>query len=225
MTGTFDDADADRFTEWLRRRSEPDWTAATTHRFTEELGDDALSDDAFRRYLVQDYAFVDTLASVVGYGVAQAPTMAEKRRLVVFLDALTDEEDDYFERSFDALGVPAVDRESPELTPTTLGFGDLLLAAARGGDYEETLAVLLAAEWVYHAWAARVADRSPDRFYLREWIALHANPEFDDFVGWLRAELDDRGPTLSPRRQRRVADLFRRAVAAEVAFFDAVYDG
>lgn len=211
-----------RFTDWLRARSEPDWTNATTHAFVEELGAGTLADDAFARYLVQDYAFVETLVSLVGYGVAQAPTMESKAELAAFLGAITTDEDDYFRRSFEALSVPESTWSDPETNATTAAFRDLLLRAGRGGGYAETLAVLVPAEWVYLEWATAV-DAPPEPFYLAEWIELHATPGFESTVEWLRSELDQRGPALADARQERIERLFRRAVALEVAFFDAVH--
>lgn len=216
--------DDPRFTDWLRERSEPAWTETTEHHFVRELGADTIDDAVFRRYLVQDYAFVGTLVSLVGYAVGQAPTMAAKRRLTTFLGTITDEEDDYFERSFDALDVPEHDRLDPKLTPTTAAFDDLLVRGAHEGDYEETLAVLLPAEWSYRTWAENV-ESDQSRFYLREWVELHDNPAFESFVDWLRGELDERGPELAPRRRRRVERLFGRTMALEAAFFDASYEG
>ncbi|WP_162317355.1 TenA family protein [Haloarcula limicola] len=216
-----------RFTDWLRARSEPSWTEATDHRFTRELRADELDDAVFRRYLVQDYAFLETLVGAFGHAVGDAPTMGAKSRLTDFLGTLTDEESDYFERSFDALGVDESAHDSPDLTPTTAAFRDLLLRATGRGGYAETLAVLVPAEWVYLAWATAAdsdGDR-PDRFYLAEWVDLHAVPAFEEFVGWLRAELDREGAAASERRQERLADLFRRTVELEVAFFDAAYVG
>jgi thiaminase/transcriptional activator TenA len=137
---------------------------------------------------------------------------------------LTSDEDDYFARAFDALDVPAAERRDPALTATTEAFCDLLLRGALEGGYAETLAVLLPVEWIYLEWASARADASPERFYLAEWIDLHALAEFEAFVRWLREEVDREGPALSSRRQRRVARHFRRAVALEVAFFDAAYD-
>ena len=220
---TFEAGDQDRFSEWLRAGAEPDWSAALDHRFVEELAADEVDDAVFRRYLVQDYAFVETLVSVVGHAVGDAPSMDSKRHLAGFLGTLTDEEDDYFERSFDALDVPERQRVDPPLTETTEAFADLLVRGAREGGYAETLAVLLPVEWVYLGWANARADAEPDRFYLVEWIDLHAVPEFEAFVEWLREEMDREGPALSDRRQRRVARHFRRAVALEVAFFDDAY--
>ncbi|WP_331232765.1 TenA family protein [Natronorarus salvus] len=212
-----------RFTEWLRERSEPAWTKAVEHRFTRELGEGTIDDEVFSTYLIQDYVFVGTLVSLVGCGIGQAPTMVQKRRLVEFADAITDEEDDYFARSFDALSVPENDRVDPPKHAVTAGFEDLLLRAAHEGGYAETLAVLVPVEWVYLEWATAVEEQ-PEPFYLAEWIELHDNPGFEAVVSWLRDQLDSEGPTLSPRRQDRVAGLFTRAVDYEVAFFEMVYE-
>lgn len=218
----FAESGHDRFTDYLQASAEPAWTEATEHRFTEQLLADEVDDAVFRRYLVQDYAFVRTLASVIARAAAEAPTLAAKAEFAGFLGAVTTDEDDYFRRSFDALDVPEVDREDPELTATTAGFDDLLRRAAAEGDYAETLAVLVPAEWIYLSWASRAEER-PDRFYLAEWIDLHSGEEFEAVVEFLRSELDAVGPELSPRRERAVRRLFERTVAYEVAFFDDAY--
>ncbi|MFB6206527.1 MAG: TenA family protein [Haloglomus sp.] len=219
----FAESGFDRYTEWLRARTGDDWAGATEHRFVRELAADELDDDAFRRYLVQDYAFVDALTSLVGHAAGHAPTVEARVELADFLTTVGTDEDDYFRRSFDALDVPESDRTDPDLLPVTRAFEDLLGRAARGG-YAEALAVLVAVEWVYLEWAtAATAGSRPERFYLDEWIDLHAVPAFREFVGWIREQLDAVGPALSARRERRVDRLFRRAVELEVAFFDAAY--
>jgi thiaminase/transcriptional activator TenA len=224
---------SETFTEQLR--AESDWEAATRHRFTRELHADELDDAAFRRYLVQDYAFVGTLGRVVGLAVAQAPTREAQARLSEFLAVLAGDEGEYFRRSFDALGVAESEWRDPALAPVTREFEDFLLRAAREGGYEETVAILLAVEWVYLDWATAGEatsgtagetdpESAPSRPYLREWIDLHATDEFAAFVGWLRDELDRYGPELNARRRERLFRNFERAVELEVAFFDAAYD-
>jgi thiaminase/transcriptional activator TenA len=211
-------------TDWLRARAEPEWSEAVDHQFTAELRVDTLADEVFQRYLVQDYAFLETLVGAFGHAVGEAPTMAAKSRLVDFLGVLTADENDYFERSFDALDVDEQSYTDPELTPTTRAFEDLLVRAASEGGYAETLAVLVPAEWIYLSWATPAPERRPDRSYLAEWVDLHANDEFDSFVGWLQKELDREGAAASQRRQARLQRLFRRTVELEIAFFDAAYD-
>jgi len=212
------DHDDARFTDWLRERSEPDWSAAVDGRFVRELGAGTVDDAAFRRYLEQDYAFVETLTGTFGHALGQAPSMAAKGRLAGFLGTLTGDENDYFERSFEALD----GNSDAEPDATTRAFVDLLERAARQGGYAETLAVLVPAEWVYETWATGI-DSRPEAFYLDEWIELHANPAFVDFVAWFRAELDREGAAVSARRRRRLDALFRRTVELERAFFEAPY--
>ena len=194
-----------RFTAWLRARTEPAWTDAVAHPFTRDLGAGTLDSDIFADYLVQDYAVVGALVSAFGYAVGQVPDMAAKRPLVEFLETVTDDEDDYFRRSFEALEVPADRWQKPEPTATTEAFVDLLGRAARQGGYAETLAVLVPAEWIYESWATAVADTHgdpdiappsagadlPDPY--AEWIDLHAVPPFVELAAEPRDELDEIG--------------------------------
>lgn len=213
------------FSEALRQGSEPAWTAATTHRFTRELGQGTLDLDVMRRYLVQDYAFIESLVSMIGYGVAKAPDMAAKKQLSAFLAALTSDENTYFLRCFDALEIPESDRVSPRLLPVSRAFLDNLQDAGANGAYGEIIATLLAAEWVYLAWGMDERNSAPGTFWFQEWIDLHANPAFEDFVNWLRQEADRIGATATLDLQQKMATRFKHMVDLEVAFFDAAYSG
>lgn len=212
-----------RFSDWLRARAAPAWSRAIGHRFTRELAADTLPDAVYARYLVQDYVFIDTLARLLGQGVARAPDMAAMSRLAGFLAALTSEENNYFLRAFAALGVAEVTWSAAEPDPVIARFGEVMLGAGRE-DYPEILAVLLPAEWIYLSWAMPHKDATPNRFYLAEWIALHSLPEFEAFVNWLRDEIDRHGPKLPPERQERLAELFTEIAELEVAFFDKAYN-
>ena len=211
-----------RFSDWLRARAAPAWSQAVGHRFTRELAADTLPDAVYARYLVQDYVFIDTLARLLGQGVASAPEMAAMSRLAGFLAALTSAENDYFLRAFKALGVAEATWSAAEPDPVIARFGEVMRGAAREG-YAEILAVLLPAEWIYLSWARTHKDAAPERFYLAEWIALHTLPEFEAFVNWLRDEIDRHGPKLPPERQERLAGLFTEIAELEVAFFDKAY--
>jgi thiaminase (transcriptional activator TenA) len=221
-TWAMDRADGE-FSEWLREEAEPLWSEAVDHRFTRELADGTLSDAVMRRYLVQDYSFLDSFVRLLGSAIVKAPSLVDRIPLGRFLGAVTGEENTYFQRAFEALGIPAEDRERPVLRGPTQAFHEVMADAIADTGYLETLTPLAVFEWLYNAWATALADRRPERFYHREWIALHANPAFDSFVAWLRAQLDRDGPTLVPERQDRIVAVFHRTVALEKAFFDDAY--
>lgn len=213
------------FTEWIRDLAEPMWVRGLNHRFVEELAAGTIDDEVFARYLVQDNAFVDHLVSLIGRAIGDAPTMKEKRRIERFLAVRTGDEDNtYFEDTFEKLGVPETQRTDPDRHPVTEAFADVLARGAYEGDYEETLAVLLPTGWFYLKWADSIVDADPGKTHLREWIDIHTDETLYDFVAWQRSELDRLGPKLSPRRQQRVGRHFHRTMVLEEAFFDIAYE-
>ena len=79
--------------------------------------------------------------------------------------------------------------------------------------------MLCVAEWLYLDWAMRAKRPLPADFVHAEWITLHDNPDFRQFVSVLRSELDRVGPAADAQCR----DIFRRAVALEKRFLDDAY--
>ena len=220
----------ERFSDWLKRGAQPAWDQAVSHRFTKELANDSLDDAVYRHYLIQDYVFLDRLVRLIALTIARAPEMPAQSKLAGFLAAVTGEENTYFLRSFEALGVDEATWQGAEAKAVTTELGDLMLGTAskgpaEGGGFAACLAVLLPAEWIYLSWAQQAAATGPrpQRFYLSEWIDLHVDPAFEAFVTWLREEMDRQGDAATPAERRALAQLFLRVTELEVAFFDAAY--
>lgn len=211
----------ERFTDLLRSQSEPNWTAAVEHRFVTELFEGRVADTVMTRYLVQDHRFLDSFLVLLGAAIATADTFEARLRLGRFAGMISGEENTYFLRAFEALDVSPEQREQPQDTLPTAGFKAIMREAAASRSYAAALAVLNVAEWLYLDWAAKAPQPLPDNFVHAEWITLHDNPAFRDFVAFLRAELDRVGP----RQSAVTTDFFLRSVALERAFFDAVYEG
>ena len=194
---------ADTFTGWLRERSEPDWTAVITHPFTRALFDGLVPTESMRSYLVQDYQFVDDFLALLGSALAKADRYASRLAIAGSIAVVTSEENTYFQRAFDALGVGESDRISPRLHDATVTFRELMNDTNARGSYAEVLTVLVVAEWSYLEWAVRAPATLPENFVHAEWITLHNNPEFRRWVDWLCGELDRVGADLDERDRAR----------------------
>src|SRR5271163_1485450 len=96
---------SERFTETLRAESEPDWSHAVGHRFVEELFGGAVPDAVMARYLIQDHRFLDSFLTLLGAVLASADTFEAKLRFAHFIGMVSGEENTYFLRAFEALGV------------------------------------------------------------------------------------------------------------------------
>lgn len=212
------------FSESLRTDNAVDWDASVDHRFVDEIFTGTVSPDVMRRYLVQDYQFIDRFVALLGMAIATADRFESRIRFAQFVAMITSDENTYFQRSFDMLDVPAAEREHPVLSAPTTGFQALMKEAVESRNYVNCLAVLAVAEWLYLAWADRPGASLPVDFIHAEWITLHNNDGFRAFVNWLRSELDRVGESIDEDSRASAASFFRRAVLLERAFFDHIYD-
>lgn len=194
-----------------------------THPFVRELCAGTLPAAALRRYLVQDYQFVDAFTALLGAAVACADTTAGRMTIARQLGVVAGEENTYFQRSLDTLGVPAAERLAPGLLPVTADFNRLMNEAATSLDYPSCLAVLTVAEWLYLDWARRAPQPLPADPLAREWIEIHGNAAFGTWVEFLRGELDRIVPRLPGPARDRCARMFARAAELELDFFEATY--
>ncbi|WP_305858964.1 TenA family protein, partial [Klebsiella pneumoniae] len=158
-----------------------------------------------------DHRFLDAFLTLLGAAIASADRFEARLRFGRFVGMVSGEENDYFLRSFQALGVTEAQRAAMPDSAPTQGFQALMREAAQTRDYVAVLAVLNVAEWLYLDWASRAPQPLPENFVHAEWITLHDNPFFRDFVGFLRDELDRVGPGQTALAQ----DFFSRAVVLE----------
>ena len=210
---------SERFTETLRAASEPGWSDAVRHRFVKELFVGTVPNAVMARYLIQDHRFLDSFLILLGAALASADIFEARHRFGRFIGMVSAEENTYFLRAFEALGVTEDRRAAAPDTEPTIGFKAIMREAAETRSYAAALSVLIVAEWLYLDWACRAPQPLPDNFVHAEWITLHNNPNFRGFVDFLRAELDRVGPAQADLCR----DFFRRAVALEFAFFEAAY--
>ncbi|MCL2000810.1 MAG: TenA family protein [Planctomycetes bacterium] len=207
------------FSEKLRLESEPCWSEAVAHRYVAELTAGSIADSVMARYLIQDHRFIGNFLGLLGAALSTADKFESRLALGRFIGMISSAENDYFLRSFKALGVSDEERfGQPDGAPTR-DLNQIMLEAARSGSYAASIAVLAAAEGIYLDWGLAAPRPYPRNFVHAEWITLHNNDYFKGVVEFLRGELDRVGP--------ENADLcrgyFLRTVRIEKEFFDYAY--
>jgi thiaminase/transcriptional activator TenA len=211
------------FTRRLRDDCLDDWGAGVRHRFVEELLSGDLDDEVLTRHLVQDYQFFDLFLRLLGEAVATAPTGPARLRLGRQIGMLTTVENGYFEDTFNTLCVGMSARLHPPLTCETVDLIDLTYETIGTHSWPHVLSVLVAVEWLRLEWSDAdgrgIVSERPEH---RTWIDLHRGDEFGEWVTFLRQQLDAAEPDDLDEADR-CHDFFRRAVQAELAFFDAAY--
>src|SRR5437870_345818 len=157
----------ERFTETMRAASEAGWSHAVQHRFVNELFAGAVPDAVMARYLIQDHRFLDSFLVLLGAALASADTFAARLRFGRFIGMVSAEENTYFLRAFEALGVAETRRAADPDTQPTIGFKAIMREAADTRSYAAALSVLVVAEWLYLDWASRASRPLPNNFVQR----------------------------------------------------------
>ena len=158
----------ERFSETLRAASEPGWSLAVGHRFVKELFTGAVPDPVMARYLIQGHRFLDSFLTLLGAALASADMFEVRLRFGRFIGIMSGEENTYFLRAFEALGVTEDRRAADPDTQPTAAFKAIMREAAETRSYAAALSVLVVAEWLYLDWASRAPQSPPDNFVLRQ---------------------------------------------------------
>lgn len=212
--------EAGKYVGKLLEGSEENWRKAINHTFLKELFFGSVDDDVLRHYLIQDYQFFDAFLSMLGACVAHADNLDSKLRFAKQLGFLSSDEDGYFVKTFELLGVPKEEYLSPKLDKVTQDFQDLMCSAVKSADYAQLLVMLVIAEGLYLDWGSKDLILPPNYIHS-EWIELHKGEFFNEWVQFLVDELnrvcEQRG-TIEDLKER-----WNKAVELELAFFDLGY--
>uniref|UniRef100_A0A060SY72 ARAD1A10076p n=1 Tax=Blastobotrys adeninivorans TaxID=409370 RepID=A0A060SY72_BLAAD len=207
------------FTDKLKEEFKDVWAQAVDHKFVKQLYDGSVPDEVMKYYLIQDYKFVDTFLALVGMAVATADTLEARLRYCRFLGMCASDENTYFEKALEELGASKEEQDKTAPSRGTKAIEVIMRRTIESNNYGAVVAVLYVAEGVYLDWAMKAPKPLPEKFIHSEWIRLHDNPDFRDYVGFLKSELDRVGPS-----EPLVKEFFKANVEAERDFFDSLYD-
>jgi thiaminase (transcriptional activator TenA) len=212
----------EKLSEFILRENRSVFEDMVTHRFVEDIKADRLPKDVFERYLVFEGAFVETAISIFAYATAKAETMADRRWLIGVLDALANQQINYFERTFVARGI---DVNGFDVNVSAVArFRDGMLSIARDGGFIDVVAAMFAAEWMYWTWSKEAAEHTISDPLLAEWIGLHTDETFAAQATWLKERLDMAGKTLDQGQRQHLSAVFGKAMRLEIDFHTAAYD-
>ena len=184
------------------------WEGATHAAFLDAAQAGTLPEEAFARWLVQDYHFALRLLSFQAVAAAKTPRLHHKP-LIAGLGAI-DAELDWFEANARERNLAL---DAP-LHPVCRHYTDFLLRAAYTEPYPVLLAILYGVEVSYlAAWSALEAT-GPYAEFIGRW----SSPEFAAYVDALR-----RAQEANPHP--RAQEAFNEALRHEAAFWRMTWEG
>jgi thiaminase/transcriptional activator TenA len=191
------------------------WRRATRHPFLDGVRDGSLPEEAFRRWLVQDYHFVRGLLPAQAYVLAASPR-PDQRVLASGLAGLA-EELDWFEQHARSRGLSL----EVALHPTCRAYVDFL-QGLRELPYAAQITALWACERAYlDAWTSA----SPGAPAYREFVEHWTQPGFAEYVAGLEACARRALGSASASERATAEEAFCRVADYEAAFWEMTWEG
>ncbi|HUE97035.1 MAG TPA: hypothetical protein VMN39_10265 [Longimicrobiaceae bacterium] len=196
------------------------WNEMLAHPLLARMRSGTIEDDAFVRWMRQDYLFVSAAIPFLAALIPRGPA-AHWQPLARAVGTL-EREIRLFEDQAKALGVGLRDAVP---SSTVHAYNEFLMDTAQRASYEEAFTVLYAAHRATHesfrfVKSGRAAD-SPVGPFVKNW----AGREFGFYLGYLGTEVDKLADEAAPGIRAKMAEMFERVVRYEIAFFSAVLSG
>lgn len=184
------------------------WDLATRAEFLDAVGDGSLPEDAFNRWLVQDYLFVKALTGFAALSVAKTPRPGQST-LIAGLAAL-DAELAWFEAHAHARSLDL----SAEPLPACQRYVDFLITAGYSEPFQVLLAIFYGVEVAYTVGWGRLEAQGPYAEFIDRWT-------HEDFQAYVRvlSRLADEHP--HPGQQ----EMFNEVMRHERAFWRMTWEG
>ncbi|MDP8950997.1 MAG: TenA family protein [Actinomycetota bacterium] len=186
---------------------------ALGHRFVRGLKDGTLPLGSFKEYIGQDAFFLEAFARAYALALAHGPDQESLHEFAELLSGVLEELK--MHEGYAAQWEVRLKDVSPG--EATLAYTDFLLSTAALGSVGETCAVMTPCMRLYAFLGQELAkERSGEDNPYAEWIQTYSDPEFEALADRLEGLLD-RYAADTPA----VRAAYRRAMALEVAFFEA----
>ncbi|HSR41328.1 MAG TPA: thiaminase II, partial [Longimicrobiales bacterium] len=127
----------------------PIWEAQLEHPFVKGIADGSLEEERFRRWVLQDYRYLEEFARIFAWAVAKADRLESMGWYAAVLDLTLNTEMDLHRGYAARFGLTPEDLEAEPMWPTTRAYTDFLVRTSADGDLLDLLAALLPCAWGY----------------------------------------------------------------------------
>ena len=195
------------------------------HPFLADLAAGTLSEEAFARYISQNYLYLGAYAKALALIAARS---ADPKMVAFFARraAYTVESEQAF-----ATGLMQESGLDPDVfrgatpSPTCLGYSSFIKQAAALEPVPVALAAMLPCYVVYNGVAKLlIASGSPDPRY-QQWIEMYVDETFEEGATGIQAVVDSAAEGSSESEIERMIDHARTASRYEWMFWDSAYRG
>ena len=214
------------FADDIERESLPIRQAILSHPFVAGVGAGTLETARFKRYVLQDYAYLIDYSRALALAAAKAPDLPTMGWFAQLLDETLNREMDLHRSYCAQFGITPAELESTIAAPTTVAYTSYLLRLAHQGSFAELVAGLLPCQWGYWEIGDHLARQGEpiDAPLYCQWIQMYADPEFAALADQLRNLANRLGESAGPIEWAAMGQAYLTSLRFEYRFWDMAYN-
>lgn len=191
-----------------------------SHPFVKEIADGTISEERFRRWLVQDYLWVKEYEQFLAILAGRAPRDIRRP----FFEALMNVhgEIELFEEIAARVGV---DLLQSRMTLACNAYVCFLQATVGMRSFAEALAACFGSEYAYLSAWSRVKENQKGPSPWQEFIDIWSSESYADWVNSLARMIDALPDSKNDGIHGRMRETFRLAIQYEMHFWNMAYQG
>ena len=204
------------------------WPEYNNHPFVKGIETGTLDPEKFRRYIIQDYHYLNEYSKVFALGVAKAKSLETMRLFSGVIEAIANVEMNIHKGYMGRLGVTQEELDSTKRELPNLSYTSYMLRVAYEEGEPEILAAILSCALSYEDIAKKIVQNNPgsvNHELYGTWIKTYSGEEYcglnDVLVSYLERSAKDYGV----EQLNHLAEIFRECSLYEMGFWDMGWKG
>ena len=199
------------------------WPEYNNHPFVRGLETGTLDPQKFRRYIIQDYLYLNEYAKVFALGIAKAKSLDTMRLFSQVIGAIANVEMNVHKGYMGRLGVTQEELDSASRKLANLSYTSYMLRIAYEEGEPEILAAILSCALSYEDIAKEIVRRNPDSVsneLYGTWIRTYSGEEYCGLNNVLVSFMEKACRNYSVDQMNHLAEIFRACSEYEMGFWD-----
>lgn len=221
LTGKF--SESQTLVERLKSSVSDVWPEYNNHPFVKGMENGTLDKNKFKRYIIQDYLYLNEYSKVFAIGAAKAESLETMKLFASVISAIANVEMDIHKGYMGKLGVSEEDIADAKRELENLSYTSYMLRVAYEEGEAEILAAILSCALSYEDIAKTMLKNNPDatenNFY-GHWIECYSGEEYCGLNKIFVEALENAVKDYSEEKLNHIAEIFRACSLYEMEFWN-----
>lgn len=199
------------------------WPEYNNHPFVKGIETGTLDKNKFKRYIIQDYLYLNEYSKVFAIGAAKSTNLETMKLFASVIEAIANVEMDIHKGYMGRLGVSEDDIANAKRELENLSYTSYMLRVAYGEGEAEILAAILSCALSYEDIAKNMLKNNPnadkDEFY-GHWVSCYSGEEYCALNKIFVSALENAVKDYSEEKLNHLAEIFRACSLYEMGFWD-----